>query len=78
MVGLIMCSVKRYTSRVPAPVGKEWCFKVSVGVDCSHPEPRCIWLAILKSADVQPHLAQLPGTSRMLWNLKRVRDDSHL
>lgn len=78
MVRLIMCSVKHYTSRVPAPSGKEWCFKVSVGVDCSHPEPRCIWLAILRSADDQPHLARLKRINRMLWNLTRVRDDWHL
>ncbi|XP_028975827.2 rho GTPase-activating protein 23 isoform X4 [Esox lucius] len=35
--------------RVPAPLGQEWCFHCSVGVDCCDPEPRCIWLAALRS-----------------------------
>ncbi|XP_051987766.1 rho GTPase-activating protein 23-like isoform X2 [Xyrauchen texanus] len=26
---------------------KEWCFQDVVGVDCSSPEPRCIWVAVL-------------------------------
>ncbi|KAJ8251040.1 hypothetical protein GJAV_G00216570 [Gymnothorax javanicus] len=33
----------------PAPRGTEWCFECPVGVDCSSPEPRCIWLAVLRS-----------------------------
>ncbi|XP_018583483.1 rho GTPase-activating protein 23-like isoform X2 [Scleropages formosus] len=28
----------------------EWHFDSPVGVDCSSPEPRCIWLAVLRSA----------------------------
>uniref|UniRef100_A0AAQ4Q0U8 Rho GTPase activating protein 23b n=1 Tax=Gasterosteus aculeatus aculeatus TaxID=481459 RepID=A0AAQ4Q0U8_GASAC len=42
------------TRRVaPAPSGQEWRFQCSVGVDCSDAEPRCIWLAVLRS--VSPH-----------------------
>ncbi|XP_029294572.1 rho GTPase-activating protein 23 isoform X3 [Cottoperca gobio] len=33
----------------PAPVGSDWSFQNPVGVDCSSPEPRCIWLAVLRS-----------------------------
>ncbi|KAJ8253782.1 hypothetical protein COCON_G00203940 [Conger conger] len=33
----------------PAPGGTEWRFESPVGVDCSSPEPRCIWLAVLRS-----------------------------
>ncbi|XP_062331105.1 rho GTPase-activating protein 23-like isoform X4 [Osmerus eperlanus] len=42
---------------VPAPPGWNWCFPCSVGVDCSDPEPRCIWLAVLQrvSQDNTPH-----------------------
>ncbi|XP_062263929.1 rho GTPase-activating protein 23 isoform X3 [Platichthys flesus] len=32
----------------PAPVGSDWSFQNPVGVDCSSPEPRCIWLAVLR------------------------------
>lgn len=34
----------------PAPAGSDWSFQNPVGVDCSSPEPRCIWLAVLRSA----------------------------
>ncbi|XP_046895014.1 rho GTPase-activating protein 23-like isoform X3 [Hypomesus transpacificus] len=34
----------------PAPARSEWCFQNAVGVDCSSPEPRCIWLAVLRGA----------------------------
>ncbi|KAJ8245943.1 hypothetical protein GJAV_G00261960 [Gymnothorax javanicus] len=27
--------------------GKDWRFEGAVGVDCSSPEPRCVWLAVL-------------------------------
>ncbi|XP_036394757.1 rho GTPase-activating protein 23-like [Megalops cyprinoides] len=37
---------------VPALAGKEWCFENAVGVDCSSPEPRCIWLAVLRGVRV--------------------------
>ncbi|KAM9745468.1 rho GTPase-activating protein 23 isoform 2-T2 [Menidia menidia] len=32
----------------PAPAGSDWSFQNPVGVDCSSPEPRCIWLAVLR------------------------------
>ncbi|XP_047427635.1 rho GTPase-activating protein 23 isoform X4 [Mugil cephalus] len=32
----------------PAPAGPDWSFQNPVGVDCSSPEPRCIWLAVLR------------------------------
>lgn len=28
--------------------GKDWRFEGAVGVDCCAPEPRCIWLAVLR------------------------------
>lgn len=34
----------------PAPAGSDWSFQNPVGVDCSSPEPRCIWLAVLRGA----------------------------
>lgn len=34
----------------PAPAGSDWSFQNPVGVDCSSPEPRCIWLAVLRRA----------------------------
>ncbi|XP_029912813.1 rho GTPase-activating protein 23 isoform X3 [Myripristis murdjan] len=33
-----------------APAGSDWCFQNPVGVDCSSPEPRCIWVAVLRGA----------------------------
>ncbi|KAL0992731.1 hypothetical protein UPYG_G00097600 [Umbra pygmaea] len=30
--------------------GSGWCFQNPIGVDCSAPEPRCIWLAVLRGA----------------------------
>ncbi|XP_076851819.1 rho GTPase-activating protein 23 isoform X2 [Brachyhypopomus gauderio] len=29
----------------------EWVFRDAVGVDCSKPEPRCVWLAVLQGDD---------------------------
>ncbi|XP_068574930.1 rho GTPase-activating protein 23 isoform X3 [Cebidichthys violaceus] len=34
----------------PSQAGPDWSFQNPVGVDCSSPEPRCIWLAVLRSA----------------------------
>ncbi|KAK6473125.1 hypothetical protein HHUSO_G27807 [Huso huso] len=44
-------------ARVPAPPagGTRWSFESPVGVDCSDPEPRCIWLAILRSVSKAKH-----------------------
>ncbi|XP_028331488.1 rho GTPase-activating protein 23-like isoform X3 [Gouania willdenowi] len=39
----------RVSGVAPAPLGHEWHFQCSVGVDCSDAEPRCIWLAVLRS-----------------------------
>lgn len=43
----------------PAPAGADWSFQNPVGVDCSSPEPRCIWLAVLRGAvgSVTPSMA---------------------
>ncbi|KAJ7992283.1 hypothetical protein DPEC_G00276910 [Dallia pectoralis] len=32
------------------PATSEWSFQNPIGVDCSAPEPRCIWLAVLRGA----------------------------
>ncbi|KAK9535314.1 hypothetical protein VZT92_007702 [Zoarces viviparus] len=34
----------------PSHAGPDWSFQNPVGVDCSSPEPRCIWLAVLRGA----------------------------
>ncbi|TNN85890.1 hypothetical protein EYF80_003734 [Liparis tanakae] len=34
----------------PSQAGSDWSFQKPVGVDCSAPEPRCIWLAVLRRA----------------------------
>ncbi|KAL1264190.1 hypothetical protein QQF64_004545, partial [Cirrhinus molitorella] len=71
---MMMFSVKRHTSRVPAPVGKEWCFQFSVGVDCIDPEPRCIWLVILRNAGARPcSTPKVPGTGTIHWDLKMAK-----
>ncbi|XP_063076782.1 rho GTPase-activating protein 23 [Engraulis encrasicolus] len=44
-----MWTQQRRVSSCPAPVGMRWCFEFPVGVDCSGPEPCCIWLAALRS-----------------------------
>ncbi|XP_029013644.1 rho GTPase-activating protein 23 isoform X3 [Betta splendens] len=36
----------------PPPAGPDWSFQNPVGVDCSSPEPRCIWLAVLTPPDM--------------------------
>ncbi|KAF0033075.1 hypothetical protein F2P81_015365 [Scophthalmus maximus] len=38
----------------PAPAGPDWSFQNPVGVDCSSPEPRCIWLAVLRGTTTGP------------------------
>lgn len=45
-----------------APSGYEWHFQCSVGVDCSDAEPRCIWLAVLRSVSPRPS----PQTTLMI------------
>lgn len=39
--------------------GKEWCFQDAVGVDCSSPEPRCIWVAVLHGETPQINVSNL-------------------
>lgn len=48
----------------PAPAGADWSFQNPVGVDCSSPEPRCIWLAVLRGAvgSVTPSMAPTRST----------------
>lgn len=64
-----MWATRRSVSGVPAPAGKEWRFEFPVGVDCSDPEPRCIWLAALRNLNVQHSHVRL--TRRNM--LQRVR-----
>ncbi|XP_049320258.1 rho GTPase-activating protein 23 isoform X2 [Astyanax mexicanus] len=68
-----MLAVKRYVSGVPAPAGKEWCFEFPVGVDCSDPEPRCIWLAVLRNVKVRPNRSRVPRRDMLHWRLRRAK-----
>ncbi|XP_051994839.1 rho GTPase-activating protein 23-like isoform X2 [Xyrauchen texanus] len=43
----------------PRVGGKEWCFQDAVGVDCSSPEPRCIWVAVLHGDTPQINVSHL-------------------
>ncbi|XP_065123383.1 rho GTPase-activating protein 23 isoform X3 [Paramisgurnus dabryanus] len=43
----------------PSVGGKEWCFQDAVGVDCSSPEPRCIWVAVLHGETPQTNISDL-------------------
>ncbi|XP_042576115.1 rho GTPase-activating protein 23-like isoform X3 [Cyprinus carpio] len=43
----------------PRVGGKEWCFQDAVGVDCSSPEPRCIWVAVLHGDTPQINVSNL-------------------
>ncbi|XP_026118505.1 rho GTPase-activating protein 23-like isoform X2 [Carassius auratus] len=43
----------------PRVGGKEWCFQDVVGVDCSSPEPRCIWVAVLHGDTPQINVSNL-------------------
>ncbi|KAK2916542.1 hypothetical protein Q8A67_000916 [Cirrhinus molitorella] len=43
----------------PRVGGKEWCFQDAVGVDCSSPEPRCIWVAVLHGDTPQISVSNL-------------------
>ncbi|XP_061906109.1 rho GTPase-activating protein 23 isoform X1 [Entelurus aequoreus] len=38
----------------PSSAGSDWSFQNPVGVDCSSPEPRCIWLAVLRGTTGPP------------------------
>ncbi|XP_029996376.1 rho GTPase-activating protein 23 isoform X3 [Sphaeramia orbicularis] len=45
----------------PSPAGSDWSFQNPVGVDCSSPEPRCIWLAVLRGATAPVPPPTLPA-----------------
>lgn len=45
----------------PSPAGPDWSFQNPVGVDCSSPEPRCIWLAVLRGATSSVQRATPPA-----------------
>lgn len=42
----------------PRVEGMEWCFQDAVGVDCSSPEPRCIWVAVLHGDSPQINVSK--------------------
>ncbi|XP_058510712.1 rho GTPase-activating protein 23 isoform X4 [Solea solea] len=46
----------------PAPTGSDWSFQNPVGVDCSSPEPRCIWVAVLRGSPGPVPLPAPPPT----------------
>ncbi|KAM6957579.1 rho GTPase-activating protein 23 isoform 2-T2 [Aplochiton taeniatus] len=48
--GELCCLMPATMHPFGVPAGSEWCFQNPVGVDCSAPEPRCIWLAVLRRA----------------------------
>ncbi|KAL4659277.1 rho GTPase-activating protein 23 isoform X1 [Arapaima gigas] len=63
-----MWATSRHTAAVPpypAPAGTEWSYESPVGVDCSAPEPRCIWLAVLRGVATRtPVIPSRGGTLR--------------
>lgn len=59
----------------PAPAGSDWSFQNPVGVDCSSPEPRCIWLAVLRSAAGSALPPALPTGPHQHQHQPRVRTD---
>nr|XP_015217607.1 PREDICTED: rho GTPase-activating protein 23 [Lepisosteus oculatus] len=48
----------------PAGGAPVWRFESPVGVDCSAPEPRCIWLAVLRRVAEAGHAKPAPGLVR--------------
>ncbi|XP_035389482.1 LOW QUALITY PROTEIN: rho GTPase-activating protein 23 [Electrophorus electricus] len=73
-----MLASRRPGSGAPAPAVKEWSFEFPVGVDCSDPEPRCIWLTALRNTQVRPTLVQVPYRDMMhryLCRAKEQRDE---
>ncbi|XP_026770295.2 rho GTPase-activating protein 23 isoform X7 [Pangasianodon hypophthalmus] len=64
-----MWAMRRSVLGVPAPAGKEWCFEFPVGVDCSDPEPRCIWLAALRSLNVRHSHVRFTRRNMLHWHL---------
>ncbi|XP_067275384.1 rho GTPase-activating protein 23 isoform X4 [Pseudorasbora parva] len=47
----------------PRVEGMEWCFQDAVGVDCSSPEPRCIWVAVLHGDTPQINISKKDSES---------------
>ncbi|KAJ8414291.1 hypothetical protein AAFF_G00051610 [Aldrovandia affinis] len=47
-VGALSSRTGMWAAGGPARAGKEWHLESAVGVDCSAPEPRCVWLAVLR------------------------------
>lgn len=55
----------------PTPLGHEWKFYCSVGVDCSDAEPRCIWMAVLRCFSPSASPRRIPITSTQRWGSQR-------
>ncbi|TSK14615.1 Rho GTPase-activating protein 23 [Bagarius yarrelli] len=68
-----MWAMRHSVSGVPAPAGKEWFFEFPVGVDCSDPEPRCIWLAALRNLNVQHGHVRFTRRNMLSWHLHRAK-----
>lgn len=56
----------------PAPAGPDWSFQNPVGVDCSSPEPRCIWVAVLRGTS-DPLAPTMPAEHGQSFHHLRVR-----
>ncbi len=62
---VLMCDVVSGSGAIsdaavfPHVGGKEWYFQDAVGVDCSSPEPRCIWVAVLHGDTPQINVSNL-------------------
>ncbi|XP_051904312.1 rho GTPase-activating protein 23 isoform X5 [Hippocampus zosterae] len=57
----------------PSPAGFNWSFQNPVGVDCSSPEPRCIWVAVLRGITGPPPVMPV-GRSHIAYQAKGRRD----
>ncbi|XP_070783162.1 rho GTPase-activating protein 23-like [Enoplosus armatus] len=62
----------RVSGVAPAPLGHEWRFQCSVGVDCSDAEPRCIWVAVLRGVSPRTSPRPTPIASPRRWGSQRV------
>ncbi|XP_023205323.1 rho GTPase-activating protein 23 isoform X3 [Xiphophorus maculatus] len=62
-VGLTELGAQMPAAMLPcsSPAGSDWSFQNPVGVDCSSPEPRCIWVAVLHGA-TSPTLRAEPAS----------------
>ncbi|KAM4717659.1 rho GTPase-activating protein 23 isoform 3-T3 [Anableps anableps] len=62
----------------PAPAGSDWSFQNPVGVDCSSPEPRCIWVAVLHGIATPTPLTEPASPSQSSHQLRaKGRRDGH-